>query len=68
MKTTDDLILETISQGMQATFEALNDLARDLSEARKKQLHAKTERVQRARAHVEALLDERRAGIQSGHD
>jgi hypothetical protein len=61
MKTDDMVLFETISQGFQATFEALNDLASDLSEPRKKQLYAKTNRVQRARAQVEALLDERRA-------
>jgi hypothetical protein len=61
MKTDDMIMFETISQGLQATFEALNDLARDLPEHRKKQIHAKTERVQRARHFVEAMLDERRA-------
>jgi hypothetical protein len=34
MKTTDDLILETLSKGLQASFEALNELARDLSPSR----------------------------------
>ena len=62
MPDHEQYVFEAISQGLQATFEAVNDLSRDLSEARKKQIHQKTERVQRARALLEALLDERRAG------
>ena len=66
MKTNDELCFETISRSLQATFEALNDLAKDLSVPRQKQIYAKTERVQRARHHVDALLDERRAEIEFG--
>lgn len=64
MITIDELLFQEISKGLQASFEALNDLARDLSESRKKQIHAKTERVQRARARVDALLDERRDSVE----
>ena len=60
MTRDEQYLFEAVSLGLQATFESLNDLARDLSEARKKQIHAKTERVQRAREHLEALLDEAR--------
>ena len=60
MTTDDELLFETISRGFQATFEALNDLARDLSEPRKKSIYARTDRVQRARAQIQALPDERR--------
>ena len=59
--TTDDVIMfETISRGFQACFEAVQELGRDLTEPRKKILYAKTDRIQRARAQVDALLDERR--------
>ncbi|MGE3077249.1 MAG: hypothetical protein AB7J35_21245 [Dehalococcoidia bacterium] len=66
MITTDELIFEAAERGLQACFEALNDLARDMPEFRKKQIHAKTERVQRASAQIAALLDERRAGLEAG--
>lgn len=64
MKSTDNLILETLSQGLQASFEALNELARDLSEPRKKAVYARTDRVQRARAQVDALLAERQTSLE----
>ena len=65
MKTTDDLMFETISRGLQAPFEALNEVARDMSVPRQKALYAKTDRVQRARHQLDALLDERRAELAS---
>jgi len=61
MITTNELIFEAISKGLQATFEAINDLTKDLSEVRSRQVHIKTERIQRARAHIDALIDERRS-------
>lgn len=64
MITIDELLLQEISKGLQASFEAINELAKDLSEARRKQVFAKTERVQRARARLDALLDEKRDTVE----
>lgn len=64
MITIDELLLREVSKGFQASFEAINELARDLSEARKKQVHAKADRIQRARACLDALLDERRGTVE----
>ena len=64
MITIDDVVLQEISRGLQASFEAINELAKDLSEGRKKQVFAKTDRIQRARARVDALLDERRDSLE----
>ena len=57
MTTDDRVIFETLSRGLQACFEAINELAAELSEPRKKALYAKTDRIVRARAQVEAMLD-----------
>lgn len=59
MITIDELVLKEISKGLQASFEAINELARDLSEPRRKQLSAKTERILRARARIDGYLTER---------
>jgi len=65
MKTNDDLLFETMSRALQACFEAMNELARDLSEPRKAVIFRITQRVLSARPQLEVLLDERRAELES---
>lgn len=62
--TIDELLLQEVSKGLRVSFEAINELAKDLSEGRRKQVFAKTDRIQRARARVDALLDEKRDTVE----
>ena len=56
--TTKDteLLFETMSRGHQACFEAFIEVGRDMSTPRQKVLEKHTERIQRARAQIDALL------------
>jgi len=60
MNREDQILFETTGRGLQACFGALNELARDLSEARRQVVSRITQRVQRAKAELDVLLDERR--------
>lgn len=61
MTTDEDLMFKTISQGLQASFEAINEVAKDLSEPRKAVVFRITKRVLQARHELEALIDMRRS-------
>ncbi len=58
MMTIDELLFVEVSKCLQANLKAINDLAPDPCEARKKLVHAKTEHIQRERACLDALIDE----------
>ena len=62
----DDLLFEAMSRALQATYESMNELARDLSEPRKAVVLRVTQRVLKARHELEALLEERRSRIETG--
>jgi len=60
MNRDDQLLFETTGRGLQACFQALTELARDLSEPRRQGVSRITQRVQRAKAELDVLIDERR--------
>jgi len=60
MTRDDQLLFATTGRGLQACFQALTELARDLSEPRRQGVSCITQRVQRAKAELDVLIDERR--------